>query len=183
MKYSFSRVSISIILSSAFLLGGCGGEPDPAAGVTPPQSQGMETPTATVPQSGGGPVPDGDSVAGVFDGAPFEAASIIECPAVPGYALGFNASTEDYVGNTAGEGLRIGGGFEEGKGKMSANYLGRAWTSGMDSDGEVDFTLTDARSDDGMRQFVTVNAAGTFVDEAGESVTFSVIVTCEVGGR
>ena len=181
MKFSVLRVSTSVILASAILLAGCGGEPDPAAGGMSPPVQGMETPSATAPQSG--PVPDGDAVTGVFDGKSFEAALITECLAVPGYALGFNSTTEDYVSNTAGEGLRIGGGFEEDQGRLSANYLGRAWKAGMDSDGELGFALTDARSDDGMRQFVTVNAEGTFVDEAGESVTFNVSATCEVGGR
>jgi len=183
MKFTFRRIYTSIILSSAILLGGCGGEPDQAAGEQPAKAQRMEMPTAMAPQSGGGPAPTGESVAGEFDGKPFEAARITECPATPGYALGFNASTEDFVSNAAGEGLRIGGGFEKERGRLSANYLGRAWKAGEGSDGELDFTLTSARSDDGMRQFVTVHAKGTFVDEAGESVPFDVIATCEIGGR
>lgn len=182
MKYAFPRICAWAIFSSAIFFGGCGGKSDQAAGEQPPNVQRMEMPAAAAPQSGGGPAPDGESVAGEFDGKRFEAALITQCPATPGYALGFNATTEDYVSNAAGKGLRIGGGFEKEQGKLSANYLGRAWKAGEGSDGELDFTMTSARSADGKRQFVTVHATGTFVDEAGASVPFDVIATCEPGG-
>lgn len=126
-------------------------------------------------------VPDGESVSGSIGGETFEATTIRDCRAVPGIALGFNASTEDYVGPGQGAGLRIGGGVERDRARLVADYRGERWTAGEGVDGApVEFTLTDARSE--TRQFVTLQARGQLVNEGGLRIPIEVVATCEPGG-
>jgi len=126
-------------------------------------------------------MPDGESVAGTIDGEAFEATTIRECKAVPGIALGFNASTDDYVGSSQNAGLRVGGGFERARARLFADFRGERWTAGEGVDGgPVDFRLSDQRA--GSRQFVTVRARGQLMNDAGVAIPIEVNVTCEPGG-
>lgn len=132
-------------------------------------------------QIASGSLPEAESVSGIIDGEPFEATTIRDCRAVPGIALGFNASTDGYAGPRQEAGLRIGGGVERDRARLVADFRGERWMAGDGVDGApVEFTLTDQQTE--TRQFVTVQARGELVNDEGHRIPIEVVATCEPGG-
>lgn len=172
-----------ILTALTALVLGCGGTEGVSEAGSKPGT--VETKPGTGSTEGETVGPTEETIVLELEGRRFLASRILECPATPGYGLGFNGSTEDYVGPTSDQGVRMGGGFEGDRGRVVVEYEGSGWTAGEGSTGgDLSFDLSDSRVVEGgsTHQLVTVHASGTLVDEAGNELPFDLLVTCEPGG-
>lgn len=161
----------AMLLAAGVIVTGCGD-----TGEAPGSSEsGPSSHAASVAE-----MPDGESASGSLDGTGFSATRISECQATPGYGLGIRAATEDFTAQDD-RGVRLFGGFENQRGRITVDFRGSRWTAGEGTDGgSLEFAMTDVRNQ--TRQFVTVRANGSLVSDQGENIPFDLTLVCEPGG-